>query len=83
MLKVISGIHEIPSDVLTDIVYEYDRIYDDIVYEIECECENEGYPSRGSNFELRLDSYDHYFKDLWLRLISEHGYVFVSDCDNI
>ena len=82
-MKVINGFNEIPTDVLADIIHEYDREYDDIVYQIELECESEGYPSRGSNFELRLGQYDGYFADLWIRLCSEHGYVFRSKNDDI
>lgn len=82
-MKVISGFNEIPIDVLADIIHEYDLEYDDIVYQIELECESEGYSSRSSNFELRLDQYDGYFKDLWIRLCSEHGYIFRSQDDDI
>lgn len=82
-MKIINGFHEIPADVLADIIHEYDTIYDDIVHEIELECESEGYPSRGSNFELRLDEYDYYFKDLWLSLCAKYGYTFRSQDDCI
>lgn len=81
--KVIDGFNEIPTDILADIIHEYDLEYDNIVHEIELECESEGYPSRGSNFELRLDQYDVYFKDLWIRLCAEHGYIFRSKNDDI
>lgn len=77
-MKIVNSFSEIPTDVLADVIHEYDLEYDNIVNDIELECESEGYPSRGSNFELRLDSYDRYFADLWIRLCAEHGYVFRS-----
>lgn len=83
MLKVVYNRGDIPSDVLADIIHEFNLVYDDIVYEISSECEAEGYPSFGSNFEFRLDSYDDYFDELWLRLCADHGYIIVSDDDDI
>lgn len=82
-MKIIDNFCEIPVDVVADIIHEYDCEYDDIVREIELECESEGCPSRGSNFEIRLDSYDGYFADLWISLIAKHGYIFRSQDDDI
>lgn len=82
-MKIIDSFKDIPTDVLADIIHEYDCIYDDIVHEIELECDAEGYPSRGSNFELRLDSYDRYFADLWISLCAKYGYIFRCSSDGI
>lgn len=82
-MKIIDNFYEIPSDVAADIVDEYNTVYDEVVREIEAECEAEGYPSRGSNFELRLDNYDDYFDSLWISLIANHGYIYRSQDDNI
>ena len=75
-MKIIDNFNEIPADVAADIVHEYDLAYDEVVHEIELECELEGYPSRGSNFELRLDHYDDYFDSLWISLIAKYGYIY-------
>lgn len=82
-MKIIDSFKEIPADIAADILHEYNTVYDEIVYEIESECEAEGYPSRGSNFELRLSGYDDYFDDLWINLIANHGYIYRSQDDDI
>lgn len=81
-LKIISSFDEVPFNVAADVRHEYDLVYYDLVHEISSECEAEGYPSTGSNFELRLDSYSDYLDDLWIRLLAEHGYIYrhFDDC---
>lgn len=83
MLKVVYNRGDIPFDVLADIIHEFNLIYDDVVWEISQDCIAEDYPQYGSNFELRLAAYDSYFDELWLRLCADHGYIIVSDDDDI
>lgn len=82
-MKIINNLKDVPADVVADIIHEYDCAYDDIVYEISSECEAEGYPSMGSNFELRLAEYDDYFSDLWVSLLAKYGYIYRSQDDYI
>lgn len=82
MLKVVSSISEVPADVVSDVMHQYNLFYDNLVYEISLECEADGYPSMGSDFELRLDSYSDYLDDLFIRLLCERGYIYrhFDDC---
>ena len=73
MIKVINHVDEIPEEIFNEIQTAIKEEVAEIVEYIETICEENNYPSRGSNFELMFDMYTEGLED---DIYKSFGYVF-------
>lgn len=74
---------EIPADIVSAVLSEYNAAEKAIRDEIAEGCVAEGYPQYGSNFELRFEARQDELDELIEDLYAQRGYRIVGDEDEV
>ncbi len=77
-MKTVKDYTEIPADVVSAVLSEYNAAEKAIRDEIAEGCVAEGYPQYGSNFELRFEARERELNDLLDDLYAQRGYRFAD-----